>query len=146
MTLNRAPSYDGLRTLVFDSTHLLYLQFARYVVVGGAAFLVDFSALYLLTGLLGLHYLLAAAIAFILGLTVNYLLSCIWVFDRHTLQNPAAELIVFTIIGVVGLGFNEAIIWFVIEKVHWHYMIAKLISSSIVLFWNFGARRYLLFR
>ena len=49
-------------------------------------------------------------------------------------------------IGIVGLGLNEVIIWFVREKIHFHYMIAKTISAGIVLIWNFGARKFVLFR
>jgi len=113
--------------------------------VGGLAFVVDFGLLYLLTELLGLYYLISAAIAFLFGLLTNYSLSRLWVFDRRTIKNVAVELVI-TAIGIVGLGLNEVIIWFVREKIHFHYMIAKAISAGIVLIWNFGARKAVLFR
>jgi len=47
---------------------------------------------------------------------------------------------------IVGLGLNEGIIWFAREKIHLHYLVAKLISAGIVLMWSFGARKVLLFR
>ena len=43
------------------------LQFLRYALVGGVAFVVDFVSLHLLTENLGLHYLQSAALAFVLG-------------------------------------------------------------------------------
>ena len=134
-----------LVTLLFGETGNFLNQFARYLVVGGLAFIVDFGSLYLLTEFAGLHYLASAAVAFLLGLITNYLLSRVWVFDRRTMENTALEFLVFAVIGIVGLGLNEAIIWFVREKIHFHYMVAKVISSAIVLMWNFGARRSLLF-
>ena len=136
----------SLRTRLFGATGSLPHQFARYIVVGGLASVVDFGSLYLLTQFVGLYYLISAALAFLLGLVTNYCLSRLWVFDRRTMENAALEFLVFAVIGVVGLGSNEVIIWFVREKMHFHYMVGKMVSSGIVLFWNFGARKFLLFR
>lgn len=120
-------------------------QFLRYVVVGGIAFAVDFGSLYLLTELAGIHYLVSALIAFVLGLIVNYLLSKSWVFDRRSMNDAATEFLVFAAIGVVGLGLNEMILWILSGKMHIHYMAGKAVSAGIVLVWNFGARRRALF-
>jgi putative flippase GtrA len=140
------PARRKLWALSFGATGSLLHQFARYLVVGGLAFVVDFGSLYLLTEFAGLHYLVSAAVAFLFGLITNYLLSRVWVFDRRTMENAALEFLVFAVIGVVGLGLNEGIIWFVREKIHFHYMVAKAISAGIVLVWNFGARKTILFR
>ncbi|MGD0581181.1 MAG: GtrA family protein [Bryobacteraceae bacterium] len=102
--------------------------------------------LYLLTEFARLYYLTSAAVAFILGLVTNYILSRVWVFNRLTMHSVTMEILVFTVIGVLGLGLNEVIIWFVSEKIHFHYMIAKAISAAIVLVWNFGARKCIPFR
>jgi len=56
------------------------------------------------------------------------------------------EFLGFAIIGVIGLALNEAIIWFASEKLQIHYMIAKAFSAGLVLIWNFGARKFFLFR
>ena len=140
------PMRRKLWALLFGATGSLLQQFSRYIAVGGLAFVVDFGLLYLLTELLGLYYLISAAIAFLFGLLTNYSLIRLWVFDRRTIKNVAVELVIFTAIGIVGLGLNEVIIWFVREKIHFHYMIAKAISAGIVLIWNFGARKAVLFR
>jgi hypothetical protein len=68
-------------------------QFARYVVVGGLAFVVDFGLLCLLTELVRLHYLISAAVAFPCSVVTTYCLSRLWVFDRRTLENPGLELL-----------------------------------------------------
>jgi putative flippase GtrA len=121
-------------------------QLLRYAVVGGIAFVIDFGSLWLLTELAGIHYLLSAAIAFILGLTTNYLLSITWVFGRRSLENKWLEFGIFALIGIVGLGLNELIIWFFTEWVHFHYLVSKIVSTIVVFLWNFFVRRYLLFR
>ena len=58
------------------------IQFVRYFFVGGFAFIIDFGLLYILTEYAGLHYLLSATLSFIAGLVVNYIISCIWVFNN----------------------------------------------------------------
>lgn len=135
-----------LEMLLKQSTDKTLIQFFRYIFVGGVAFLLDFGTLYYFTEYLGIHYLLSAALAFLLGLVANYLLSITWVFNNHTLDNKVSEFGVFALIGIIGLGLNEVIIWFFTANVHFYYMFSKIISAVIVLFWNFFARKYLLFK
>ncbi len=144
--VNRLHEPRSLGSVLFGPTRNILHQFARYVMVGGLAFVIDFGSLYLFTELARLYYLVSAAVAFMLGLVTNYSLSRLWVFDRRTLSSSYMEFLVFALIGVVGLGWNEVIIWFVVEKVHLHYLVAKLVSVGIVMFWNFGARKLVLFR
>lgn len=129
-----------------EETDNVLIQLFRYGFVGGAAFLVDYGVLVLLTEVFGMHYLLSATISFILGLVTNYLLSVVWVFNNRTLGNRWAEFTVFAIIGVIGLGLNALIMYVCTDKMGIHYMISKIISTVIVFFWNFFARKFVLFK
>ena len=122
-----------------------FFQLIRYGFVGGLAFVADYGSLYALTEWCGVPYLVSAALAFLFGLTVNYLLSNCIVFTTHRLQNRWIEFAIFAIIGVIGLGLNEAIMYVCCEKIGMHYMLAKLISTALVFFWNFFARKWTLF-
>lgn len=123
----------------------IWIQFIRYGFVGGVAFLADYGSLFFFAAIVGLHYLLSAAIAFVIGLTVNYLLSISYVFSASRKTEIWVEFTVFLIIGVVGLGLNELIMWCGCDMLNLHYMIVKLISTGIVFFWNFLARKFILF-
>lgn len=120
-------------------------QLIRYGFVGGVAFVADYASLYIFTEWLGVQYLVSAAIAFIIGLTFNYILSNLIVFTTHRLNNRWLEFSIFAIIGVIGLGLNELIMFCACEMIGMHYMIAKLISTALVFFWNFFARKLTLF-
>lgn len=124
----------------------LLVQLLRYGVVGGIAFVVDYGTLWLLTEAAGLQYLLSAAIAFILGLTVNYALSTRWVFGESRIGSPWAVFAAFALTGIVGLGLNELIMWAATDGMGLHYMASKIISTGLVFFWNFLARRFLVFK
>ena len=126
-------------------TNNILIQLFRYLWVGGVAFIMDYGCLFFLTEHAHLDYLISAAVAFILGLIVNYLLSISWVFSNSRLNNKMAEFIVFASIGLVGLIINEAIMYLCCEVLNIHYMISKLCSTGVVFFWNFFGRKLILF-
>lgn len=134
-----------LNKILIEPTDNTLLQLFRYGFVGGAAFAVDYGTLFLLTHFVGVPYLWSAAVAFILGLVSNYLLSISWVFKKSGTMQRWQEFLFFAIIGVIGLIFNEFIMYAGTDILHLHYMVSKLISTAIVFFWNFFARKYLIF-
>ena len=124
----------------------LFTTFCKYLVAGGMGFLLDFGTLYLLFNILGVHYLIAATIAFIVGLVFVYLSSNKWVFDERRMANrQVLEFTLFAIIGVVGLGLTVLFMWLLVDLGGLYPLIAKLITTGLVLCWNFGARKYLLY-
>lgn len=136
---------DMLNKLFVVPTVNVYLQLFRYGFVGGIAFVVDYGTLFVLTHYLAVPYLVSAAIAFILGLATNYVFSISWVFRKNCTMERWQEFLFFAVIGVVGLILNELIMYVSTELLQIHYMFSKLISTAIVFFWNFLARKFLLF-
>lgn len=134
-----------MNKILKGKTDNMYYQIIRYTLVGGFAFIADFSILFILTEYVGLHYLLSAAISFTLGLTINYILSIFWVFERRAVNSKFWEFFIFAIIGLIGLGFNEFFMWILTDVVFLHYLVSKMITTFIVYFWNFFARKIMLF-
>jgi putative flippase GtrA len=133
--------------LIFtEETNNTFLQLLRYTFVGGFAFIVDFSLLYLLTNYLNLYYLLSALIAFIAGLLINYFLSIRWVFYRRNVTNRKLEFVIFMVIGIVGLALNELLLWLFTDILLFYYLISKIFTAIFVYLWNFFARKLLLFK
>ena len=137
---------EQIISLFKGETQGTFVQLFRYAFVGGAAFIVDFGTLYLLTNYLGIHYLVSATISFILGLATNYILSIVWVFNNSKLQSRFWEFVIFAIIGVIGLGLNALIMYIATDLCSIHYLLSKIISTIIVFFWNFFARKIILFK
>ncbi len=134
-----------LNKIFIEPTDNTLLQLFSYGFVGVAAFAEDYGSLFLLTHFVGVPYLWSAAVAFIFGLVSNYLLSISWVFKQSGTMQRWQEFMFFAIIGVIGLIFNELIMYAGTDILHLHYMVSKLISTAIVFFWNFFARKFLLF-
>ena len=128
-----------------SSLPIIARQFVQYVLVGGLAFLVDYTTLFLLTHYWGMHYLLAATAGFSLGLATNYLLCIAWVFNQRGMNNRAAEFTAFALIGLMGLALNNGLMYAATDLVGIHYLISKLLAAACVLAFNFGLRRHFLF-
>ncbi|MDR1402231.1 MAG: GtrA family protein [Tannerellaceae bacterium] len=133
-----------LKDILIHKSNNLLVQLVRYTFVGGLAFLVDFGLLFMLTEYAGFHYLLSATCSFIIGLLVNYYISAIWVFGPSSYKK-GVEFLLFAVIGVIGLGLNDLLIWIFTEKFGIYYMLSKLITAILVYMWNFLGRRYLIF-
>lgn len=121
-------------------------EFVRYFAASLVALIVDAGLLVLLTSGVGVPYLWSGAIAFLAGLATVYFLSVRWVFSKRTLADARMEAIVFAVIGLVGLGINELVLYGLTGVLGFHYGLAKIASVGLVFSWNFGARKYLLFR
>lgn len=136
---------EKVELLISNRTDKTGVQLFRYIFVGGVAFIVDFTSLYIFTDFFGIYYLYSAAAAFILGLMVNYFMSIGWVFNKRKLNSKTIEFSVFALIGIIGLGLNEIFIWFFTAELNLFYLVSKILAAIIILFWNFFARKITLF-
>jgi putative flippase GtrA len=121
------------------------IQFIRSLVVSIVALIVDFGSMVAFKELLGINYLLAATLSFTLGVIVNYVLSIWWVFADRKLSSRRAEFTIFVIICAIGLILNLGIIAGTVQLLNVDYRIAKIISTIVVFFWNFLARKKILY-
>ena len=120
----------------------LFWEFFRYAVVGGIAFLADYGTLFLF------QELILTAAGFIVGLIVNYVLSLTFVFRRKDncgSGKSVAAFLIFTVVGVIGLGLTELIMYLGTELLHISYLIVKIAAAAIVLVWNYVGRKVLIF-
>lgn len=124
----------------------LRIEFVRYALVGGLAFAADFAALALLVGGFGMHYLVGAFFAFMLGIWVNYRLSVRWVFSfRAIAHHRSIEFTLFLVVGVITLLMSLVLMAVLVDWAGVHYLLAKAVAAVFTLMVNFAGRRLLLF-
>ena len=132
------------KSLFITKSNNTFIHFFRYIFVGGVSFLADGGSLFLITTI-GINYLISVIFAFVIGLAVNYGLSKLLVFENSSV-NGKIEFLVYGIIGVIGLGFTEIIMYVLTEIAGLYFMVSKVIATIIVLVWNFVARKIILYR
>src|SRR6476469_7583194 len=94
------------------------VQFIRYGFVAVAALAFDFGTYAILVRGFNIHPVIAATCGFTLGLLVNYALSILWVFKKRT-RSRRVEMIAFFVIGLIGLGLTDLIIWVLAIEWRW---------------------------
>lgn len=112
----------------------------RFLVVGGGTFFLEFILLYVFTEILGIYYLISSAMAFTIAVIVNYFLCIHWVFQGKT-NTSVKSRIVFIGSSIVGLGINQACMWFFVEFMAIYYLVAKVLSTGIVTAWNYVMKK-----
>ena len=129
--------------------HSLMGQFLRYLVTGGLAFVIDFSLFALCLYAFEWHYLVANLVGLVAGLVLNYAMSVVWVFTackRTFEKKKTAEFMLFALVGIMGVGFNQLLMYLMVDCVQLNEMLSKMIAAVLVLMWNFGARKLILFK
>ncbi|MBA4686383.1 MAG: GtrA family protein [Candidatus Galacturonibacter soehngenii] len=119
-------------------------QIMKFGVVGFLCFFIDYFVLVAATEILRINYLVSSGISFSVSVIINYILSTKFVFQTKQDTNKMKEFILFVILSLVGLGINQIIMWFTVEKVFIHYTLGKIIATAIVMVYNFITRKIFL--
>lgn len=124
-------------------------QFLRYLVTGGLAFVVDFGLFALCLYSFGWHYLVANLTGLVAGLVLNYALSIVWVFtacERTLEKKKMTEFALFASVGFAGVGINQLLMFIMVGQLGMNELASKIVAAVLILMWNFGARKLMLFR
>lgn len=115
-------------------------QILKFGLVGGMAFVIDYVLLYVCTEFLHIHYLISSIISFTVSVIFNYILSIKWVFDVKKKQD-VKDFVIFIILSIIGLGINSLIMYVMVEKFGVYYMLSKIVSTAVVMVYNFITRK-----
>lgn len=131
----RASARPGKASLARRGARL----FGRNTVASVAAFALDMALLALLVELAGLAYMPAAALAFVLAMSAQYVVSRAWVF-RGSDRGLAAGYLYFLVNTAIGLVVTLALFWLMLELAGIHYLPARaaasLVAGLVVFFLN----------
>ena len=103
---------------------------AKYSVVGISTYLLDLSILALLLTFTPLHYLLAVAIGFLVGISVNFLISYHWAF-KGTEQKPIRGYVFFVLIAFSGVTIATVSVGFLVIQFSVPVLIARTLVGSL---------------
>ncbi len=122
------------------------MKIFRYAGVGAIAATVDFLIFAVFAKFLNFNYLAVGAVGFIIATTINYFLSIRFVFESGVRFSVRKEISLVFLISFIGLGINQAVLYFGIGILGWEMLFIKLCATGAVFFWNFGARSEFIFK
>ncbi len=123
----------------------LLIKFIKFGIVGVSGVVVDFGITWILKERLKLNKYIANSAGFACAVVSNYYLNRIWTFhsaDPHV----GIQFAKFSVVALIGLGLNNAIIYLLTERYGVKFYTAKLIATGVVMLWNFGANYFFTFK
>lgn len=115
-----------------------------YALVSVLALACDCGLLFALVAQ-GVHYIVASAVSFAIGLVVSYALSTRFVFSDRRAIAREAEVIGFATVGIAGLVLTQGLLYTFVSVLGLAIVAAKIITVGIVFFFNFLGRRHFVF-
>ena len=137
-----------------DYTDSEFIKLVLYLFVGGTAALVEWVLFYIF-----LNYVLnsldlgrtaltmtATSLAFCLSTLYHYFLGNVLVFDSGSRYDRSKELSLVFLVSIMGLGFNLLLMYIFVTLLGWQPMLSKVLTSCIVVVWNYLSRKKWIFR
>ena len=121
----------------------LLIQLIKFGIVGVIAAVIDFGVLMFLKEILNMDVLVASAISFTASVTVNYILSMLFVFKGSD-DKKLKEFIVFVGLSIGGLLINQFIMWIGTHYMDTYYLWVKVFALIFVPIYNFVTRKIFL--
>ena len=125
-----------------------YFVFIRYAIVGISGTIIDFLTFVLLRHNFSFfqdHILLANSCGFILAVINNFWWNKIWTFEDKS-NNYKKQFSKFLIVSLAGLALSNFFIFLFVKILKINPELSKIITSGIVMFWNFLANKLWTFR
>lgn len=118
-----------------------FKPFFKYSIVGTIGTFIDLASLYFFVEYLDIPVIPASVLSFLLAVINNFLLNKSWTFKNRS-SNYRKLFIKFLIVSVVGLLLTISSMYILVHVIGIWYMIAKALTSLIVLTWNFLGNKF----
>lgn len=135
----------GCGILHLDKHTKEFQQLAKFVIVGCTNTAINWLIYFSLVHFYNVNPLISSAIAFAISTVFNYWASTTWVFDTTTKKTRFHLFVEFTVFnGAAFLLFDEGLLYILIDRLGWNYMIAKVITTACGMVFNFITRKIFL--
>lgn len=134
-----------------DKIKALYAKYGdilRYLIIGGITTLIDVGMFALLGGALGLHYVPAKLICWVLAVAFAFVGNKWIVFrsetrDRRDLFREAGS---FLLMRLISLAFNYGFLYLTIDVFGWGENLSNLLGNGFVIIVNYVLSKLVVFR
>lgn len=117
----------------------------KFGLVGASGVGVDFAVTWLLKEKAGMHKYASNSLGFMAAASNNYIWNRLWTFESND-PDVAVQYLVFILVSLGGLAFNNAALWFFHEKRKLPFYVSKVLAVFVAMFWNYFGYKFLAFR
>lgn len=122
-----------------------FKTFTKYAMVGTVATAVDLGFLYVFVESFELQVVPASISSFLIANITSFFLNKFWTFESQS-KNYRKLYIKFFSVSLVGIGITAIMMHLLPAILGIWYMFAKVLTSMIVVFWNFLANKLWTFK
>lgn len=122
----------------------LIRQLSVYTAAGAAGTAVHYIVLVGLVQVAQTDAVLASSAGFVPGAVINYLLN--YRFTFRSTQDHRVAMPRFFALAAVGMGLNSLLMAALTHGIGFHYLVAQVISTGLVLLANFAGNRLWTFK
>jgi|ERR1700677_700667 len=120
------------------------VQFVKFGIVGVSNTVLTLVVYTLLLKVLGVWYLAASAIGFVVGAVNGFLLNRRWTFREHV--GDALTPVRWGIVQGFGLGVDELLLYLLVHDAHLDKLIGQVCATAVVTVTTFFVNRAWTFR
>lgn len=121
-------------------------RIVRFLISGGSAAAVDLIFLYFFTDVLHIWYVLGTILAFCIAFIVSFMLQKYWTFLNHDHDMIPTQLTYYFCISLINLGLNTVLVYFFVDKVGQHYLVAQILTSGILAIESYFIYKHFIFK
>lgn len=127
--------------------YLLKLDFIRYCIVGGLGFIINISLLTLFRKGLGLPLFFSQLMGAEIALFSNFMLHQHWTYKKNKVEKSLRTLLVqFHLTSWPAIIGSSIMVTIGVSTLHFNSEVALVISSLIVLGWNYFWSKYVVWK
>ena len=123
---------------------MMSLQFTQYINGSAIAAVIDWSFFYILIIFIGIYYQFALVLSYSAGATFNYIFHKKITFKNKSKKIPI-QFSAFFIRSLIALSLSSLIIFIFVDLFCLHKVISRIITTSVILFFNFFTAKYYIF-
>jgi dolichol-phosphate mannosyltransferase len=121
-------------------------KFFRFSVAGLVSTGLNLVLLYVFTQYLGVWYLTASTIAFIISVGTHFLLQKMWVFIHHKVTHSVGRQFGgFTTLALLNLVLNSASMYLFVSIIGINYLISQIFIRLLLAWMNYGLYERMIF-
>ena len=120
------------------------MRVIKFLSVGVIATAIQYALLILQVEIFSFSSVIASCVAYSLSSVINYLLHYYFTFGSTAKHLQSSTK--FVLVALIGLLVNTFLMYALIKVVGIHYLFAQIISTLIVLVWNYLAHKHWTYR
>ena len=130
---NEISSEEGPVSKYFDPQlrEIFSYVLVRYILSGGAGFLINTAVLSLLYYVFHVYYITSSVVAYFISFFFSLFLHKFWTFNNPSMDNLHTQTWRYCLVSLLGLLINTALMALFVDVVHFYVISAQVISALI---------------